>query len=111
LTLTESLPDGDFFGRATVFLAEHPADVLFVEGLRHSLLEYEDLKRASGWSEVEILNYSWQDVPPILRNLNQQRDEFRNQLPNLFCVFGVAIFGEIPATKGSRLFRLALWGF
>ena len=91
LTLTESLPEGDFFGRAAAFLKEHPADIVFVEGLRHSLLEYEDIKRASGWSEAEILNYSWRDVPLILRNLNQQRDEFRNQLPTCF-VFLVSPF-------------------
>ncbi|MEM6839908.1 MAG: tetratricopeptide repeat protein [Cyanobacteria bacterium P01_C01_bin.120] len=91
LTLTESVSDGDFFGAAEAFLAEHPADVVFVEGLRHSLLEYEDIKRASGWSEAETLNYSWQDVPPILRNLNQQRDEFRNRFPTCF-VFLVSPF-------------------
>ncbi|MEM6518958.1 MAG: tetratricopeptide repeat protein [Cyanobacteria bacterium P01_C01_bin.70] len=91
LTLTKSLPDGDFFGRAAAFLAEHSAEIVFVEGLRHSLLEYEDIKRASGWSEAETLNYSWQDVPPILRNLNQQRDEFRNQFPTCF-VFLVSPF-------------------
>ena len=91
LTLTESLSDGDFFGQAAAFLAEHPADVVFVEGLRHSLLEYEDIKRVSGWSEDEIRNYSWQDVPPVLRNLNQQRDEFRNQFPTCF-VFLVSPF-------------------
>ncbi|WP_239112654.1 tetratricopeptide repeat protein, partial [Halomicronema sp. CCY15110] len=91
LTLTESLPGGDFFGRAAEFLAEHSADVVFVEGLRHSLLEYEDIKRASGWSEAEILNYSWRDIPLILRNLNQQRDAFRNQLSTCF-VFLVSPF-------------------
>jgi len=91
LTLTGPLADGDFFGYATAFLAEHPADVVFVQGMEHSLLDYEETKRQSGWTKAEIQNYSWKDVPPILRNLNQQRDRFRNELPVCF-VFLVPLF-------------------
>jgi superkiller protein 3 len=91
LTLTEPLKDGDFFGYATTFLAEHPADIIFVQGMEHSLLDYEETKRQSGWTKAEIQNYSWKDVPPILRNLNQQRDRFRNELPVCF-VFLVPLF-------------------
>ncbi|WP_052288669.1 tetratricopeptide repeat protein [Leptolyngbya iicbica] len=91
LTLREPLKDGDFFGFAAAFVAEHPADVVFVQGMEHSLLDYEETKRQSGWTKAEIQNYSWKDVPPILRNLNQQRDRFRNELPVCF-VFLVPLF-------------------
>jgi hypothetical protein len=91
LTLTEPLPDGDFFSTASAFLADHPADVVFVQGMEHSLLDYEETKRQSGWTKAESQNYSWKDVPPILRNLNQQRDKFRNELPTCF-VFLVPLF-------------------
>jgi len=70
---------------------EHLADVVFVQGMEHSLLDYEETKRQSGWTKAEVQNYSWKDVPPILRNLNQQRDRFRNELPVCF-VFLVPLF-------------------
>lgn len=91
ISLTEPLLDGDFFSRAQQFLTEHPADVVFVEGLEHSLLDYEETKRQSGWTPAESRSYSWKGVPPILRNLNQQRDRFRNELPAQF-VFLVSPF-------------------
>jgi tetratricopeptide (TPR) repeat protein len=91
LTLTEPLPEGDFFRQATAFLAEHPVDVLFVSGLEHSILDYEETKRQSGWTAEESRGYSWRGVPPVLRNLNQQRDRFRNELETCF-VFLVPLF-------------------
>jgi tetratricopeptide (TPR) repeat protein len=91
LTLTEPSRDGNFFGLATDFLAHNPADILFVQGIESLLLEYEETKRQSGWTRAESQNYSWKDVPPILRNLNQQRDRFRNELPVCF-VFLVPLF-------------------
>ena len=91
LTLLEPLPEGDFLGRAAEFLAQSSADIVFVQGLEHSLLDYEETKRQSGWSKAESQNYSWKGVPPILRNLNQQRDRFRNELPVCF-VFLVPLF-------------------
>lgn len=91
LTLTDPLPDGGFFGRAVAFLDHHPADVVFVEGIEHSLLEYEETKRQSGWTPRERRGYSLKGVPPILRNLNQQRDRFRNELQACF-VFLVSLF-------------------
>ena len=77
LTLTEPLPDGDFFSTASAFLADHPAEVVFVRGMEHSLLDYEETKRQSGWTKAESQNYSWRNVPPIVWNLNQQRDRAR----------------------------------
>ncbi|MEM9005535.1 MAG: tetratricopeptide repeat protein, partial [Cyanobacteria bacterium P01_F01_bin.86] len=91
LTFTDPLPDGDFFSQATAFWAEHPADVVFVQGIEHSLLDYEESKRQSGWTAAESRGYSWKAVPPLLRNLNQQRDRFRNRLPACF-VFLVPLF-------------------
>lgn len=91
LTLTQPLPEGDFLGRAAAFLAENVADVVFVQGIEHSLLDYEETKRQSGWSATERWGYSNKDVPPILRNLNQQRDRFRNQFQACF-VFLIPLF-------------------
>jgi hypothetical protein len=85
LTLTEPLHDGNFFGLAADFLAQNPVDVVFVQGIEHSLLDYEETKRQSGWTKAESQNYSWKDVPPILRNLNQQRDTFATSCPYVLC--------------------------
>jgi tetratricopeptide (TPR) repeat protein len=87
LSLKESVPVGDFFTLAQDWLQAHPAEVLFVEGLEHSLLAYEESKRQSGWKPAEQWGYSWKDVPPILRNLNQQRDRFRNEFQTCFVFF------------------------
>ena len=104
LALTEPLTDGDFFSLAQQFLTEHPAEVVFVQGLEHSLLDYEETKRQSGWTPAESRSYSWKGVPPILRNLNQQRDRFRNELPAQFVFYGVAIHRKVPAAASPRLF-------
>ena len=91
LTLTDPLPDGDFFGRAMAFWGQRPADVVFVQGIEHSLLEYEETKRQIGWTTRERWSYSLKDIPPVLRNLNQQRDRFRNELQACF-IFLVPLF-------------------
>lgn len=61
-----------------------PFDVLFIQGLEHALLEYEDTKRLAGWTSKEIYSYSWKGVPRILSHLNQQRERFRD---NFECRF------------------------
>lgn len=91
LVLMDPLSDGDFFGQAMTFLDQHPADVVFVQGIEHSLLEYEETKRLSGWTTRERWSYDLKDIPPILRNLNQQRDRFRNELQACF-IFLVPLF-------------------
>lgn len=52
--------------------------ILLVSGIEHSLDEYEEQKRAKGWSEQEIESCDWRGVPPILNHLNQQRERFRD---------------------------------
>ncbi|MEG5065730.1 tetratricopeptide repeat protein, partial [Microcoleus sp. B3-A4] len=53
-------------------------NVLFVQGLEYSLYEYEQEKKELGWESKDIYSYSWRGVPPVLINLNQQRERFRD---------------------------------
>src|SRR4028119_2395144 len=53
-------------------------NVLFVKGLEYSLYEYEKEKKEIGWESKDIYSYSWRGVPPVLINLNQQRERFRD---------------------------------
>ena len=66
-------------------------NVLFVTGLEHSLYDYEDTKRLTGWTSKEIYSYSWKGVPRILINLNKQREQFRDKF-NICFVFIVPLF-------------------
>jgi hypothetical protein len=50
------------------------------------LYEYERCKILSGWNSQDIYSYSWKSVPPILNNLNQQRENFRDEF-NICFVF------------------------
>jgi len=59
-------------------------NVLFVKGLEYSLYEYEQEKRARGWESKDIYSYSWRGVPPVLINLNQQRERFRDNFKICF---------------------------
>ncbi len=61
-------------------------NILFVTGLEYSLYEYEQEKRELGWNSEEIYSYSWRGVPPVLINLNQQRERFRDNF-NICFVF------------------------
>ena len=61
-------------------------NILFVTGLEYSLFEYEQEKRELGWKSEEIYSYSWRGVPPVLINLNQQRERFRDNF-NICFVF------------------------
>jgi tetratricopeptide (TPR) repeat protein len=81
-------------------LVEHrwqtqPFDILLIEGLGKSLLNYEGSKRLSGWSKEEIYElhstYFWRGVPPLLNHLNQKWESFRDHLPACF-VFLVPAF-------------------
>ncbi|WP_448598176.1 tetratricopeptide repeat protein [Thermoleptolyngbya sp.] len=80
LSFDQPIADGNLFLQVQTRLTEQPADVLFIQGLEHSLLDYEDTKRSLGWTEQEIHSYSWKGVPPVMVNLNQQRENFRDQL-------------------------------
>ncbi|MCU0545024.1 MAG: tetratricopeptide repeat protein [Oscillatoriaceae cyanobacterium Prado104] len=59
-------------------------NILFVAGVEYSLYEYEQEKRAIGWESKDIYSYSWRGVPPILINLNQQRERFRDNFKICF---------------------------
>jgi tetratricopeptide (TPR) repeat protein len=59
-------------------------NILFVTGLEYSLFEYEQEKRELGWNSEEIYSYSWRGVPPVLINLNQQRERFRDNFDICF---------------------------
>ena len=58
--------------------------VLFVQGLEYSLYEYEREKKDLGWESKDIYSYSWRGVPPVLINLNQQRERFRDNFKICF---------------------------
>ncbi|MEG4391910.1 tetratricopeptide repeat protein [Microcoleus sp. BROC3] len=59
-------------------------NVLFVQGLEYSLYEYEQKKKDIGWESKDIYSYSWRGVPPVLINLNQQRERFRDNFKICF---------------------------
>lgn len=65
--------------------------LLFVQGLEQPLLAYQQSKRNQGWSEADVQPSSWKGVPPILANLNQQRDRLRDNFPVCF-VFLISPF-------------------
>jgi Flp pilus assembly protein TadD len=79
LKLADPIEDGNVFKRIRDFLDTQPkTQVLFIQGLELSLLDYEESKKRLGWSSEKIFSYSWQGVPPVLINLNQQRERFRD---------------------------------
>ena len=60
-------------------MAEHkPVEVLFIQGFENSLFDAKETKKRLGWSTEKIETYTWRDVPPVLINLNQQRERFRD---------------------------------
>src|SRR4028119_1690903 len=59
-------------------------NILFVKGLEYSLYEYEKEKKEIGWESKDIYSYSWRGVPPVLINLNQQRERFRDDFKMCF---------------------------
>jgi hypothetical protein len=69
LKLESSIEDGNVFKRIRDFLDTQPkTQVLFIQGLELSLLDYEESKKRLGWSSEKIFSYSWQGVPPVLIN-------------------------------------------
>ncbi|AVH70043.1 tetratricopeptide repeat protein [Nostoc sp. 'Lobaria pulmonaria (5183) cyanobiont'] len=66
-------------------------DILVITGLEHSFYEYEESKRLTNWNSRDIYSYSWKSVPPVLINLNQQRERFRDSF-NICFVFFLPLF-------------------
>jgi hypothetical protein len=88
LKLEAPIADGNVFKRIRDFLDTQPkTQVLFIQGLELSLLDYEESKKRLGWSSEKIFSYSWQGVPPVLINLNQQRERFRDSFQYPSSVF------------------------
>jgi tetratricopeptide (TPR) repeat protein len=71
--------------------AHNKINILFITGLEYSFYKYEESKNFSGWNSKDIYSYSWKGVPPILINLNQQRERFRDNF-NICFVFLLPIF-------------------
>jgi len=61
-------------------------NILFITGLESSFYKYEEAKTLVGWSSKETHHYSWESVPPILININQQRERFRDSF-NICFIF------------------------
>ncbi len=61
-------------------------NILFITGLEHSFYQYEECKSLTGWNSRDIYSYSWKSVPPVLINLNQQRERFKENF-NICFVF------------------------
>ena len=59
-------------------------NILFITGLESALYKYEEAKTLAGWSSRETHHYSWESVPPILLNINQQRERFRDKFKICF---------------------------
>ncbi|MGF1575466.1 MAG: tetratricopeptide repeat protein [Cyanophyceae cyanobacterium] len=92
LKLDGPIANGNVFKCIKTFLDEHPGTgILVVQGLEQSLLDYEESKKRLGWSSEKIFSYSWHGVPPVLINLNQQRERFRDSF-NTRIVFLLPVF-------------------
>ena len=84
LKFEHSIVDGNVFKRVNAFLQEHDSEVLFVQGLENSLAAAAETKKRLGWSWEKIEKLNWHDVPPVLNNLNQQRERFRDAFQTCF---------------------------
>nr|MBW4681124.1 tetratricopeptide repeat protein [Microcoleus vaginatus WJT46-NPBG5] len=67
-------------------------NILFIQGLEDSFKEYEQNQKLSGWDSSKRYSYSWEGVPRVLTNLNQQRERLRDHFPVCF-VFLLPLFG------------------
>ncbi|MEB3340484.1 tetratricopeptide repeat protein [Okeania sp.] len=74
----------NFYNRVKEFSNLKKIDILFVTGLEYSLYQYEDEMKERGWDDNEIISISNRGVPPVLVNLNQQRERFRDDFDICF---------------------------
>jgi tetratricopeptide (TPR) repeat protein len=87
LSLTQ--PIDTLFDKVEQIYHDKLVDVLFVQGLEHSLYDYEKHRL---WSdEAQRLNYSETGVPRLLQHLNLSREKFHASFPFHF-VFLVPSF-------------------
>ncbi|NEQ44905.1 MAG: tetratricopeptide repeat protein [Leptolyngbya sp. SIOISBB] len=87
LKFEQPIADGNVFRRVNVFLQAQPSEVLFVQGLETSLVDAEETKKRLDWTEEKVEKLNWREVPPVLNNLNQQRERFRDTFSNTCLVF------------------------
>ena len=84
LNFERPLVDGNVFKRISEYLTHRPVDVLFIQGLENSLFDAEETKKRLGWNSEKPSASTWRDVPPVLINLNQQRERFRDSFATCF---------------------------
>ncbi len=74
----------NFYNRVKELPLLAEIDILFVTGFEYSLYQYEDEMKERGWDSNEIISISRRGVPPVLVNLNQQREKFRDDFDICF---------------------------
>jgi tetratricopeptide (TPR) repeat protein len=77
LSLTE--PTDTLFDKVEALYQSQSMNVLFVQGIEHSLFQYEQSRL---WqNEAQRLNYSEAGVPRLLQHLNLNREKFQEHFP------------------------------
>jgi len=86
LSFDQPIADGNLYSRVEEYLNHHNhPNILFIQGLEHSIYDYEDTKRhQDNWQSPDLYSYSWKGVPRVLMNLNQQRERFRDTFNTCF---------------------------
>jgi tetratricopeptide (TPR) repeat protein len=80
LSLTE--PVETLYDKVDQIYRKTAIDALFIQGLEHSLYDYEKHRL---WSDdAERLNYSETGIPRLLQHLNLGREKFRDSFPFQF---------------------------
>ncbi|NES07411.1 MAG: tetratricopeptide repeat protein, partial [Okeania sp. SIO2F4] len=74
----------NFYNRVKELPLLADIDILFVTGLEYSLSLYEEDMKERGLDNNEIISISKRGVPPVLVNLNQQRERFRDDFDICF---------------------------
>jgi tetratricopeptide (TPR) repeat protein len=86
-----SRTDERLFDQLEAIWEQEKVDIFWIEGLEQSLLGYEDMQRLAGWDDLDLMTYSWKDVPPILSHLNLGRERFEARF-DCVLVFVVPLF-------------------
>jgi tetratricopeptide (TPR) repeat protein len=87
--LSLSEPTDTLFDKVEALYQSQPMDVLFVQGIEHSLFQYEQGRL---WqNDAQRLSYSETGVPRLLQHLNLNREKFQEHFP-LHFVFLVPHF-------------------
>jgi hypothetical protein len=87
LSLTEAIEN--LYERVDALYHKQSIDVLFVQGIEHSLYDYE--KNHLWDDDAQRLSYSETGVPRLLQHLNLSRERFHDSFPFCF-VFLIPYF-------------------